>query len=144
MSEYLSIYLLPKKSKEGEKKEPMYVASYSRNSDVFQAITDEVCTPFGGEDYTELTTDDMNRVCKAQADEITEQDERITTRREALRSVTNSDVAEGILCELDNLTKYRDELQGALDELRHIQWLTECAYDKYFAPDFEGVVMNRA
>lgn len=61
----------------------------------------------------------------------------------SLAVVTNSDVAEGILCELDNLTKYRDELQGALDELRHIRWLTECAYDKYFAPDFEGVVMNR-
>ncbi len=63
MSNYLNIYLVPKKEK-CEKQEPLLFASYSRNTDVYQYF--ETINPtFVGMDeihYSELTNDKLQEV----------------------------------------------------------------------------------
>lgn len=148
MSEYLNIYLVPKRSKDEEPKKPVYITSYSRSTDEFDAITEEVAVPYSNdkEQYAELTSKAMQYVCEQQENEVKDCDDRIKKRQEALRYITNGEAIETVLCEIDSITKYRDEQQATLDELRHIQWLVERIADEseYDWSDFEKVAVDRS
>lgn len=147
MSEYLNIYLVPKRSKDEKLKKPVYLTCYSRNSDEFDAITEEVCVPYANdkEQYVELTSKAMQNVCEQQESEVKDCDDRIKKRQESLRYISNGEAIETVLCEIDDITKCRDEQQETLNELRHILWLVEHIADEseYDWPGFEKVVMDR-
>ena len=147
MSEYLNIYLVPKYSKDEEPKKPVYLTSYSRSTDEFDAITEEVAVPYANdkEQYAELTSKAMQYVCEQQENEVKDYDDRIKKRQEALRYISNGEAIETVLCEIDSITKYRDEQQATLDELRHIQWLVERIESENYCEcgEFEKVVMDR-
>ena len=147
MSEYLNIYLVPKHSKDEEPKKPVYLTGYPRSTDEFDAITEEVAVPYSNdkEQYAELTSKAMQYVCEQQENEVKDCEDRIKKRQEALRYITNGEAVETVLCEIDSITKYRDEQQATLNELRHIQWLVERIESENCCDcgEFEKVVMDR-
>lgn len=147
MSEYLNIYLVSKHSKDEEPKKPVYLTCYSRSTDEFDAITEEVCVPYANdkEQYAELTSKAMQNVCEQQKAEVEGCNDRIKKRQEALRYISNGEAIETVLCEIDSITKYRDEQQATLDELRHIQWLVESIEAENYCDcgEFEKIVMDR-
>lgn len=147
MSEYLNIYLVPKHNEDEEPKKPVYLTSYSRSTDEFDAITEEVCVPYSNdeEQYAELTSKAMQNVCEQQKAEVDDCDGRIKKRQEALRYITNGEAIETVLCEIDDTTKYRDEQQITLNELEHLRWLVDriAIESEYDCGEFEKVVIDR-
>lgn len=147
MSEYLNIYLVPKHSKGEDPTKPVYLTCYSRSTEEFDAITEEVCVPYSNdkEQYAELTSKAMQNICEQQENEVKDCDDRIKKRQEALRYISNGEAIETVLCEIDDITKHRDEQQATLNELRHILWLVESIEAENYCDcgEFEKVVMDR-
>lgn len=147
MSEYLNIYLVPKRSKDDEPKKPVYLTCYSRSTDEFDAITEEVCVPYSNdkEQYAELTSKAMQNVCEQQENEVKDCNDRIKKRQESLRYISNGEAIETVLSEIDDFTKYRDEQQITLNELKHLRWLVDriAIEREYDCGEFEKVVMDR-
>ncbi len=147
MSEYLNLYLVPKHSKDEAPKKPVYLTCYSRSTNEFDTITEEVCVPYSNdkEQYSELTSKVMQNVCEQQESEVKICNDRIKKRQEALRYTPNGEAIETVLCEIDDITKYRDEQQATLNELRHIQWLVERIESENYCGcgEFEKIVMDR-
>ena len=148
MSEYLNIYLVPKHSKDEDLKKPVYLTCYSRSTDEFDAITEEVAVSYANdkEQYAELTSKAMQYVCEQQKAVVEDCNDRIKRRQEALRYISNGEAIATTLCEIDSITKYRDKQQATLNELRHIQWLAERIESENYCDcgEFEKVVMGRS
>ena len=146
MSEYLNIYLVPKKSKDGDKQaSPMYITSYSRCSDVFEAIYENVNVAYDsdGKTYSELSPGELRRVCNEMENNIAKQEQRIKTRMESLANVHDSEVASEILGDIDSFKDYANDMKATLAELKHILWLVETINSEFDYGPFDKVVANR-
>lgn len=149
MSEELSIYLKPKKRKE-EDKEPqlLHLASYTRGSDIFGAIDSVMDIAYyedeSEESKTELTPDDMKRVLAKQKETAENVAQMLSTRKEALVGVSNTDVADDIISDIDRLVNYQKEIDEGLEEVKHLSYLINTIYSEreYSWSGFEKVLAD--
>lgn len=149
MSEELSIYLKPKKRKE-EDKEPqlLHLTSYTRGSDIFGAIDSVMDIAYyedeNEESKTELTPDDMKRVLAKQKETAENVAQMLSTRKEALVGVSNTDVADDIISDIDRLVDYQKEIDEGLEEVKHLNYLINTIYSEreYSWSGFEKVLAD--
>lgn len=64
MSSYLSFFIVPKRKSKKEAKKHIMIASYSRNTDIYQYFSDNISPVFNGFEthYTSLTQEKVNTV----------------------------------------------------------------------------------
>ena len=119
MSQYLNSYLKPKQG------EPIYLTSYSRSTDLYDALTDNVPISYNTDRTTEITAADLRMTINAIKVRITQLEEMAANRRKAIIGAPNADIAREILLDADSFTERANELQQVADELGHLLWVDE-------------------
>lgn len=119
MSQYLNFYLKPKTG------EPIYLTSYSRSTDLYDALTDNVPISYNADRTTEITAADLRKIINAIEVQITQLKEMAANRRKAIIGAPNADIAREILLDADSFTERAHELQQVADELGHLLWVVE-------------------
>lgn len=149
MSQELSIYLKPKK-REGETEEPklLFLTSYTRSSNVYEAITDAVnvgyCTDDDEKNKTEITPADMDYALNKQKEAAENVAQMLSTRKEVLIGVSNTEVADDIISDIDRLIDYQKEINDGIKEVEHLSYLINTIYTEreYSWSDFEKVLAD--
>ena len=141
MSQYLNIYI---KAKGHDK--PMFLAQYSRNSEVYDIITEEAVVPYNGDGktYCDLTCMTLSD-CLAGLEAINKTiEQKIATRMKALVHTKDQKVAGSIIEELDEHRKYISEMNEEIEEISHLLWIARQIADckSYSWGDFEGLMAN--
>lgn len=140
MSSYLTFYLVPKKSKvEGEPK-PMTFVSYSRNSEVYRAINDELNPVYAGmeDKYSEITADDVKKVIANVEKDKAEAENRLKLRVDAYKDMANGVIPDEAIDEYVSLRGYIQDLQETINALEGIySWMSDLEYSA-----FEKVLIN--
>lgn len=145
MSCYLNIYLVPKvegeeKDKESQKVNPIFLTQYSRNSDVYSVITENMAVPYTNntEDvYADLTPQVMQEAKKDVNGTIDNMRERTDTLYKVLKESYNEELKNDIV----ESELYIKELQDQLDTIDKIKFIVDTVYDS--ESDFEKVVVNQ-
>lgn len=119
MSQYLNFYLKPKTGK------PIYLTSYSRSTDLYDALTDNVPISYNTDRTTEITAADLRKIINSIKVQITQLKEMAANRRKAIIGAPNADIAREILLDADSFTERAHELQQVADELEHLLWVVE-------------------
>ncbi len=124
MSQYLNLYLKPKTG------EPIYLTSYSRCTDLYDELTDNVPISYDADRQTEITAADLRKTLNFIEARITQLKEKTADRRKAITYASNADVVREILLDAESFTDRAKELQEVADELSHWLWLVEsCCED---------------
>lgn len=145
MSCYLNIYLVPKveeeeKDKESQKVNPIFLTQYSRNSDVYSAITENMAVPYINDTddvYADLTPQVMQEVKEDVNRTIDNMRERTDTLYKVLKESYNEELKNDIV----ESELYIKELQDQLDIIDKIKFIVDTVYDSW--SDFEKVVVNQ-
>lgn len=126
MSQYLNIYI---KTKRQDK--PVFLIEYSRNSNVYGAITDDCHIPFDedGNTYYNLTVEDIDYAKSQLEREINSTNSRINFRNKVSENVLNKEAVEELIDEIECLTEYRDTVKCTLQEIEHLLWLAKIVED---------------
>jgi hypothetical protein len=119
MSQYLNFYLKPKTG------EPIYLTSYSRSTDLYDVLTDNVPISYNTDRTTDITAADLRKIINAVKVRITQLKEMAANRRKAIIGAPNADIAREILLDADSFTERANELQQVTDELSHLLWVVE-------------------
>lgn len=119
MSQYLNFYLKPKTG------EPIYLTSYSRSSDLYDELTDNVPISYNIDRTTEISAADLRMTISTIKAQIAQSKEMATNRRKAIIGAPNADIAREILLDADSFTERARELQQVADELGHLLWLVD-------------------
>ncbi len=141
MSQYLNIYI---KAKRQDK--PLFLTQYSRSSEVYDIIADEMVVPYNGDGktYTDLTCMTIS-VCLGELENINKGIDRdIETRLKAMERTKDTKVAASIIEELDGCHKYRSEIDEEIEEISHLLWLARQIADckSYDWGNMEGLLVN--
>lgn len=152
MSSYLTFKLVPKKMRERYKGAksyeekitegiPLTIASYSRNSPIYQALYDtgRIVYAWGKEDgeekYTEITKEIFDEALGDMDEEIKSTEERLETDYKILKACYNEDVHNDIL----SFEKYLAEQKRDREDLEQLKFFLLNAI-KY--TDFEKILAN--
>lgn len=139
MSSYLTFYLIPKKEKV-KKQTPMTFISYSRSSEVYQAINETLNPAYCGTEtkYSEVDAEDIKRVIASVEEDKAEAENRLKLRVEAYKEMANGVIPDEAIDEYVSLKGYIQDLQGTIHALEGIySWISDLEYS-----DFEKVLMN--
>lgn len=145
MSSYLTFYLQPAQKKAEKPEEPMFLASYSRGSDVYQAFYEELGIAFSGDKkhpYTEITVSDVRFVVKEHREEIVRIKQQIATMQKHLATISNPIVIDERMNRIEELEEYVKELVSAFKELKHIEYLVETVEMNKEYSSFSKVLAN--
>lgn len=105
MSSYLSVYIVPKRKNEQETKNHILILCYSRNSEIYQYVYENLNPAYAGNDgeqYSKLTQEDINLVLKDIKSDIVKTKERLELY-EKYASV-NADYIEDIMSQKEYLS----------------------------------------
>lgn len=146
MSQYLNIYLAPRK-KEGEEqpKKPMYFTAFSRSTDVYDELTD--VKPFAyynnEEDFSDLTTEDIRAAIGSVNEQIERTEHIIESERKNLRHLQNNEAIENVMSNIESQEAYiKTDLACTKRELEHLLWLAEEIEGEWNGSEFEKLVAN--
>ena len=132
MSSYLNIYLVPKKLEGAtEEPKPLLFTSYSRSSDIYQTIYEELNPAFIGNgdtpNYSELKASDVQHVINEVKNTIKKVEERLNSTIEAYKAMSDK-LPEEAVEDYVSTKEYINELKETANEL-------ECIH--YWASDIE-------
>ena len=138
MSCYVNIYLVPK-SEEGKESKPIFLTQYSRSSDIYSAITENMVVPYVMDEdvYADLTPSIMQEVKADVEESITTMKRRTETLYKMLEKNYNEDLKDDIVQSED----FIKELQEQLGVTNNIKYLVDEVYSDW--SDFEKVVVNQ-
>lgn len=141
MSQYLNIYIKVK----GQDK-PLFFTQYSRNSEVYDIVCEEMVVPYSsdGNTYCDLTCMALSD-CLAGLEAINKTiEQKIATRMKALVHTKDQKVAGSIIEELDEHRKYISEMDEEIEEISHLLWIARQIADckSYSWGNFEGLMAN--
>lgn len=138
MSCYLNIYLVPK-SKEGQESKPIFLTQYSRNTDIYSAITENMVVPYvmDKDVYADLTPSIMQEVKHDVEKSISTMKNRTDTLYKMLEKNYNEDLKDDIVQSED----FIKELQEQLKVVENIKYIVDEVNSDW--SDFEKVVVNQ-
>lgn len=138
MSCYLNIYLVPK-SKEGRESKPIFLTQYSRNTDIYSAITENMVVPYvmDKDVYADLTPSIMQEVKHDVEKSISTMKNRTDTLYKMLEKNYNEDLKDDIVQSED----FIKELQEQLKVVENIKYIVDEVNSDW--SDFEKVVVNQ-
>lgn len=108
MSSYLSIYIVPKRKSDKEEKKHILLAAFSRNSEIYQYLSENIHPVFAGKEdsYTTIT-------------------------KESIREVV-TDLSKDISCSKDRLAEYEKYAKDNPDYIQEIielkQYISDLQY----------------
>lgn len=155
MSNYLSFYLVPKKSKKRydynkddghteieiklSEGVPLCLMSYSRSSDVYQAYNETLNPAYCGmeEKYTELSYEDAQRVVREFEDDLKNTERRLAINYKMLKE---GGYSSELWEEIHSEETYIREQKETLEELKFIASFVYEVTNDY--TDFEKVLIN--
>lgn len=119
MSSYLSIYIVPKRKSDKEKKKYIILAAYSRSTDIYQYFSENINPTYIGNGkeplYTTITKGDINSVLADFDKDITSSKSRLTEYEKYVSS--NPDYIQEII----SLKEYISDLQYWRDKTSFIE-----------------------
>lgn len=132
MSSYLNIYGVLK-----DPKKMVYLASFSRNHSLYQAISDNIYVTWGGDEktYTDLTSTDVQRVISSINKQISDIDKRISECERHANG--NMDIINDII----SFKEFREELVSTKEYLYFLDELIDNTTYNY-EDAFEKIVCN--
>lgn len=138
MSCYLNIYLVPN-SEEGQESKPVFLTQYSRSTDIYSAVTENMVVPYlTNEDvYSDLTPDVMQKVKEDIVETINNMKDRTDILYKVLKESYNEELKDDIV-ESETFIK---ELQEQLSVVEKIKFIVDTVYSNW--SDFEKVVVNQ-
>lgn len=154
MSSYLSFYVVPKKEKENcywdsseadtnkiiklSEGVPLFLMSYCRNSNIYQAFNDALNPPYAGneEKYKEITSEDTKRVVEYFESKVNITKQRLEIDYKILKEGGYSPELWEDIQSMEELLKEEEE---SLDELKFLQYLIG---EIISYSDFEKVLIN--
>lgn len=138
MSCYLNIYLVPK-SEEGQESKPIFLTQYSRNTDIYSAITENMVVPYvmDKDVYADLTPSIMQEVKHDVEKSISTMKNRTDTLYKMLEKNYNEDLKDDIVQSED----FIKELQEQLKVVENIEYIVGEVNSDW--SDFEKVVVNQ-
>lgn len=149
MSSYLTFYLVPKKTRtkynddgtteeiEITKGEPLALLSYSRNSNIYRVIKEELNPAYIGMEepqYSELTIEDMNKVIRCYQEDIEKSERIYNSKLEVISNVKTEDYIQDLIDDKELLK----EMEETLVTLKYLRSLVE----EIEYSDFEKVLIN--
>ena len=138
MSCYLNIYLVPK-SKEGQESKPVLLTQYSRSTDTYSAITENMVVPYVMDEdvYADLTPSIMRGIKNDIEKSISTMKSRTETLYKMLEKNYNEDLKDDIVQSED----FIKELQEQLKVVENIKYIVDEVNSDW--SDFEKVVVNQ-
>lgn len=138
MSCYLNIYLVPK-SEESQESKPIFLTQYSRNTDIYSAITENMVVPYvmDKDVYADLTPSIMQEVKHDVEKSISTMKNRTDTLYKMLEKNYNEDLKDDIVQSED----FIKELQEQLKVVENIKYIVDEVNSDW--SDFEKVVVNQ-
>lgn len=138
MSCYLNIYLVPK-SEESRKSKPIFLTQYSRNTDIYSALTENMVVPYvmDKDVYANLTPSIMQEVKHDVEKSISTMKNRTDTLYKMLEKNYNEDLKNNIVQSED----FIKELQEQLKVVENIKYIVDEVNSDW--SDFEKVVVNQ-
>lgn len=136
MSSYLSFYIVPKKRKENEEKRHILILSYSRSSEIYQYVHENINPAFVGSDgekYTTLDKENLGTVMRDIRQDIAKVKERLELYEKYASS--NADLIEDVISQRE----YLKELEFCESQLCFIEDLVDNAE---FYKEVEEVCCN--
>lgn len=138
MSCYLNIYLVPK-SEGGQEVKPIFLTQYSRNTDIYSAITENMVVPYvmDKDVYADLTPSIMQEVKHDVEKSISTMKNRTDTLYKMLEKNYNEDLKDDIVQSED----FIKELQEQLKVVENIKYIVDEINSDW--SNFEKVVVNQ-
>ena len=115
---------------------------------MYEAITDAVnvgyCTDDDEKNKTEITPADMDYALSKQKEAAENVAQMLGTRKEVLAGVSNTEVADDIISDIDRLIDYQKEINDGIKEVEHLSYLINTIYTEreYSWSDFEKVLAD--
>ena len=149
MSSYLTFYLVPKKTRtkynddgtteeiEITKGEPLALLSYSRNSNIYRVIKEELNPVYIGMEepqYSELTVADMHTVIRHYQEDIEKSKRVYDSKLEVISNVKTKDYIQDLIDDKELIK----EMEETLVTLKYLRYLVE----EIEYSDFEKVLIN--
>ena len=146
MSSYLTFYLVPKKTRtkyntteeiEITKGEQLALLSYSRNSNIYRVIKEELNPVYIGMEepqYSELTVADMHMVIRHYQADIEKSKRIYNSKLEVISNVKTEDYIQDLIDDRELLK----EMEETLVTLKYLRSLVE----EIEYSDFEKVLIN--
>lgn len=144
MSSYLNIYLVPKKLEGAtEEPKPLLFTSYSRSSDIYQTIYEELNPVFIGNgdtpNYSELKASDLQKAINEVSKTIKKSEERLVSTAEAYKAMSDK-IPEEVVDDYVSTKEYLKELKETVSELECIScWVSDIELG---CTSFEKVLIN--
>ncbi len=146
MSQYLNIYIVPRKKEgETEEKKPMYLTAFSYSTDVYDELTTVKLFKYcnSENDYTDLEAKDIREAIASVDEQIENTKNAIEVERKNLRHLQNNDVIEGLLCQIEAQEAHiKEDFNPTKKQLEHLLWLAEEIEGEYSGSEFEKLVAN--
>lgn len=143
MSSYLNIYLLPKKSEEIPNPKPLLLSSWSRASDLYGIIVDELNPAYIGNgdepNYSDLTKEGLKRCIESVRNKQLDVSAKLQDRVNLLNQLKNltKEAVEGFLEDEEDTAAYMRGLQEIHELLVNMLSLLDLE-----GSDFERVLIN--
>lgn len=115
MSNYLSIYIVPKRKTKDEPKKYVILTAYSRNTDIYKYFNDVISPTYNECEYTSLTKNSVSMVLDSFKEEIDSANKRLIEYEKY--AINNSDLINEII----ELKEYIEDLQYWKDKTSFIQ-----------------------
>lgn len=115
MSNYLSIYIVPKRKTKDEPKKYVILTAYSRNTDIYKYFNDVISPTYNEGEYTSLTKNSVSMVLDSFKEEIDSANKRLIEYEKY--AINNSDLINEII----ELKEYIEDLQYWKDKTSFIQ-----------------------
>lgn len=145
MSSYLTFYLVPKKEK-SESQKPLVLTSFSRNSNIYQAFTENANIAFIGinenHNYTELTNELIGSITRSLREDLEKTNSRSQAKIKALKDLPElkGEALEEYIYETTEMQEYIKELKSTLKYIEFISDIISDIDDDF--TDFEKVLVN--
>lgn len=115
MSNYLSIYIVPKRKTKDEPKKYVILTAYSRNTDIYKYFNDVISPTYNEGEYTSLTKNSVSMVLDSFKEEIDSANKRLIEYEKYV--INNSELINEII----ELKEYIEDLQYWKDKTSFIQ-----------------------
>ena len=141
MSSYLNFYLVPKKKDwMTDEPKPLVFNSYSRGTDVYQSIYEELNPMWIGNDdtprYTEITADDIKKVINATKKYLKNTEAKLEYRMEGYKKLSVEETEDAVNDYVSS-KEYTEDIKQNIADLEGIHtWMSDLKYS-----DFEEKIL---
>jgi len=141
MSSYLNFYLVPKKKDwMSEEPKPLLFNSYSRGTEVYQSIYEELNPVWYGNGdtpaYTEITAGDIKKVVNATKEYLERIETKLEHKMECYKKLSVEDIEDAV-SDYTSSKEYIEEVKENIADLEGIyNWMLDLEYS-----DFEKKVL---